>query len=308
MIRERWGNGVQRVEGGGLAPEDGVHPVGDSGRGWGESRGAAGSGRSAARAGSGRESEGVRDLSTRNHLRGAPERRALSPHRSPAAPGHWQVRGHRLRRGAGRTHGGLGTNEPGPPRPPPPAAVAAASAKPSFGHHAAASQHVGRGRCQNPGGRLQATRGRARHKGEGTGAPPWPFSPNADPGGRNRGNGGPLRSQRRFAGSFSRHPLRCRKPVLQGPALPDQVPEVTAPLPHPRLHAHPRGPHFLPPRSRHALGSRAFPGAVAGRAGARLAVPAPRARACWRRPRGTAPGGPDLPATHVPGQRGAGFR
>lgn len=222
--------------------------------------------------GSGREREVVGDLSTRNHLRVSPERRALSPNRSPAAPEHRKVQGHRLRCGAGRTHSGLGSNEPEPPRPPPPAAVAAASAKPSFGHHAAASQHVGRGRCQNPGGRLEATRDRVRHKGNGTGGPPWPFRPNADRGSRNRGNVGPSRSQRRFTGSLSRHPLRYRKPLLQAPSLPDQVPEVTAPFPHPRLPAHPRGLHFLPPRS------RAFPGP-------------------W--PGGRAPRGPGAPSTRL---------
>lgn len=40
----------------------------------------------------------------------------------------------------------------------------------------------------------------------------WPFSPNADRGSRSRGNGGPSRGQRGFAGNLSQHPLRYRKP------------------------------------------------------------------------------------------------
>lgn len=221
----------------------------------------------AALPGSGRESEVVRGLSTRNHLRVAPERRALSPNRSPAAPEHRQVQGHRLRCGARRTRRGLGTNEPEPPRPPPPAAVAAASAKPSFGHHAAASQHVGRGRCQNPGGRLGATRDRARHKGNGTGS---------RCGRSARTQTVEAETAATVVPQEAREGLReaspdtlCATGSLSSRSTPPSRPSSGSDgaLPPPAPSAHPRGPHFLPPRSGHAPWSRAFPGpGLGGRA------------------------------------------
>lgn len=231
----------------------------------------------------------VRGLSTRNHLRVAPERRALSPNRSPAAPEHRQVQGHRLRCGARRTRRGLGTNEPEPPRPPPPAAVAAASAKPSFGHHAAASQHVGRGRCQNPGGRLRATRDRARHKGHGTGGRCGRLA---------RTQIVEAETAATVVPQEAREGLReaspdtlCATGSLSSRPTPPSRPSSGSDgaLPPPAPSADPRAPTS----SRRGSGTRPGPAPSRGRgwAGARLAVPAPRARARWRLPRGTAHGG-----------------
>lgn len=203
----------------------------------------------------------MRGLSTRNHLRVAPERRALSPSRSPAAPEHRQVQGHKLRCGARRTRRGLGTNEPEPPRPPPPppAAVAAASAKPSFGHHAAASQHVGRGRCQNPGGRLGATRDRARHEANGTGGRRGRLARTQIVEAETAATVVPQEAREGLR-EASPDTLCATGSLSSRPPPPPSSSGSDGALPPPAPSAQPLGPHFLPPRAGHAPWSRAFPG------------------------------------------------
>lgn len=121
------------------------------------------------------------------------EGRALPPNQVPNGAGaEARSRGTGLAAGPGGHPPGSALQSPSPrcrrrqqPLPPP------LPNHPSD-TRAAASQHVGRDRYWNRGGRLGTNTGRARHGGVPQGRPAWPFSSNADRRSRGGGNGGPF--------------------------------------------------------------------------------------------------------------------
>lgn len=184
--------------------------------------------------------------------------------------------------------------------------------------HAAASQHVGRGRCWNPGGRPGTNTDRARHKGSRTGGRRGRSARTQIVEAESEATVVPPEAREEGLWEASPDTL-CATGSLTPPSpFPSRFPGVAfaLPPPTPAVTARPGSPQ-LPPAA--VLGrvraSRPFMGTVPRQACAPryritpstclLWAAAPDSG--WRVGGWTGEGGSPLPSLNVQGQRGAGF-